>query len=93
MASNYNNLGAKVVTRTISWTDMVQRAWGSEYNAPDKGAYEFSGGRQFESTDTGQTGLYNPNALTGIEVEQVCRQYPDMPAYLLTESGLQLDQG
>lgn len=53
-----NNLGYKVTTRTYSWNDLVQRAWGSEFNAPDHGIYEFSGGRKFDSTDKGSTGFY-----------------------------------
>jgi hypothetical protein len=59
---NPNNLGAKTVTRTISWMDLVIRAWGSEWAAPDKGIYEFSNGRKFESTDRGSTGFYNGGA-------------------------------
>ena len=31
------------------------------FKAPDHGIYEFSGGRKYDSTDTGNTGIYNPN--------------------------------
>jgi hypothetical protein len=55
------NLGNKVVTRTISWQDMVMRAWGAEWNAPDRGIYEWSSGRKFDSTDRNDTGIYNSN--------------------------------
>ena len=57
-----NNLGARVSARDFNWGDLVRRAWGPEFNMPDKGAYEFSNGRKWESTDRGLTGLY------GVEV-------------------------
>ena len=56
-----NNLGYKVTTQQIDWAEMSRRSWGAEFNAPDHGVYEFSNGRQFDSTDRGQTGIYNPN--------------------------------
>jgi len=55
------NLGAPVVSRPIMWNQLVQRSWGDEFKAPDHGIYEFSGGRKYDSTDTGNTGIYNPN--------------------------------
>lgn len=61
VAVNLNNLGAQVVTRSILWHDLAVRAWGSEWQAPDHGAYEFSNGRKFDSTDRSSTGIYNPN--------------------------------
>ena len=54
-----NNLGGKVSTRSINYGDIVMRSWGEEYKAPDRGVYEFSGGRKFDSTDTGNTGIYD----------------------------------
>jgi hypothetical protein len=56
---NPNNLGGKVVTRTYNWLDMATRAWGSEFRAPDKGMYEWSNGRKFDSTDQSNSGVYN----------------------------------
>jgi len=56
------NLGNKVSTRTITFRDLAQRAWGSEFFAPDHGVYEFDGGRKFDSTDTGSTGIYDGGA-------------------------------
>ena len=50
-AVNANNLGSPVTTRTISMLDMVTRAWGSEFNAPDHNIYQFSNNRGFDSTD------------------------------------------
>jgi len=54
-----SNLGNAPVVRTFSWLDMVMRAWGSEFNAPDHGIYEFSGGRKYDSTDMNNTGIYD----------------------------------
>ncbi len=57
-----NNLGFKVHTQKLDWADMVRRSWGPEFNEPDHGVYEWSNFRQFDSTDKGQTGIYNPFA-------------------------------
>ena len=57
-----NNLGYKVTSRQIPILDLVVRAWGPEWRAPDHGAYEFSNGRKFDSTDQYNTGLYNGGA-------------------------------
>jgi hypothetical protein len=59
MANNVPpTLGKPVTTRKFSLKEMVMRAWGSEYSAPDHRVYEFSGGRGFDSTDRGSTGFY-----------------------------------
>lgn len=61
MANNPNqlgNLGNSVSTRTISWMDLVTRAWGSEWRAPDHNIYKFSNGRGFDSTDQTDNGFY-----------------------------------
>ena len=50
-----------VASSTQSWQQLVERAWGSEYAAPDHNVYEFGNGRGFDSTDRGRTGIYNPN--------------------------------
>ena len=60
-ALNQNNLGSKVSSRTILWNDLCMRAWGSEFKAPDHNIYQFSNNRNFDSTDTGTTGIYTPN--------------------------------
>ena len=57
------NLGPRVTTRNISWLDLATRAWGSEFRAPDKGIYEWSNGRKFDSTDQGNTGIYGSGTL------------------------------
>lgn len=54
-------LGKPVTTRTLSWAEMAQRAWGSEFRAPDHRIYQFSGGNYKDSTDMGTTGIYSPN--------------------------------
>jgi hypothetical protein len=51
-------LGNKVTTRVFNLNDMVRRAWGSEFSAPDHGVYQFSNGRRFDSTDMNETGIY-----------------------------------
>jgi len=72
------NLGNKVTSREIDWGALCRRAWGSEWNAPDHGVYEFSNGRKFDSTDRGLTGIYG---VTGINYLMVGDgQYPDMPS-------------
>ena len=52
------SLGRPVSSRRFSWREMVVRAWGSEFSAPDHRVYEFSSGRAFDSTDKGTTGIY-----------------------------------
>jgi hypothetical protein len=59
-------LGLPVTWRSFSFKDMVIRAWGSEYSAPDHGVYEWSNGRRFDSTDRGYTGLYKQGN-TGVQ--------------------------
>lgn len=52
------NLGYKVTFRQYSWFDMVVRAWGEEWSAPDRGTYLFNGARGFDSTDRSDVGFY-----------------------------------
>lgn len=51
-------VGKPVATRQFSWKEMVIRQWGSEFSAPDHRIYQFSNGRNFDSTDLGTTGIY-----------------------------------
>lgn len=51
-------LGKQVTFRQFSLLEMVERSWGAQFRAPDHGIYEFSGGRRFDSTDLGDTGIY-----------------------------------
>jgi hypothetical protein len=73
-----NNLGFKVTTRSIDWGELSRRAWGSEWNTPDHGVYEFSNGRKFDSTDRGTTGIYGISGINYLMVGD--GQYPDMPS-------------
>jgi hypothetical protein len=53
------NLGRQVTTRQFNLLEMVSRAWGSEFKAPDHRVYNFGDGvRSFDSTDMGVTGIY-----------------------------------
>ena len=47
----------RVRTRNLSWKEICQKAWGKDWNKPET-VYEFSGGKTFETTDRGETGIY-----------------------------------
>lgn len=47
----------RVRTRDLSWRELVQKAWGKDWNKPDP-AYEFPG-HTFD--DPKQGGPYDPN--------------------------------
>ncbi len=64
LAVNLDNLGSKTTTREFLWHDMAVRAWGSEWQAPDKNVYQFSNGRGFDSTDRNSNGFYNGGVIT-----------------------------
>lgn len=59
-----SSLGQPVSTRQFSLTELVTRAWGSEFFAPDHRIYQFGGVRFFDSTDLGFTGIYGPGQFT-----------------------------
>jgi hypothetical protein len=73
----------------VSLLSLAQSAWGTEFNAPDHGAYCFSNGRKFDSTDRQRTGIYGVEVSDGLLINSdVARQYPDMyPGVILDESG------
>lgn len=49
----------RVTTRQFNLLAMVESEWGSEFRAPDHRVYVFGDGRRaFDSTDTGNTGIY-----------------------------------
>jgi len=50
--------GYPVTYRQFSLNEMVRRAWGPEFSAPDHGIYRFSNNRKYDSTDQGTTGFY-----------------------------------
>lgn len=45
-------------SRVINWGQLVRKAWGPEFDQPDK-AYQFSNGREFNATDGQRGGIYN----------------------------------
>ena len=53
-----SGLGVKVTSRSISWLDLVTRSWGTEFRAPDRRIYRFSGGNNKDSTDMTSNGFY-----------------------------------
>lgn len=59
-----SSLGQPVSTREFSLFEMVARAWGSEFFAPDHRVYQFGGVRFFDSTDMGFSGIYGPGQFT-----------------------------
>lgn len=63
-AVNQSNLGARVHARNISWLDLVTRAWGTEFYAPDHGIYQFTGSER-DSTDLTDNGIYDGGANSG----------------------------
>jgi hypothetical protein len=59
------SLGRQVTTREFNLLEMVSRAWGSEFSAPDHRIYCFGNGlRCFDSTDLGTTGIYGRGQFT-----------------------------
>jgi len=91
MARLANNLGNKVTTRQLDWSEMARRSWGAEWSAPDHGAYEFSNGRKFDSTDRGVAGIYGISGVNYLMVGD--GRYPDMPSndFLLQEDGSRME--
>lgn len=47
----------KVTSRVINLAASIKQAWGTEWAKPDV-AYRFSNGREFNSTDKRDTGIY-----------------------------------
>lgn len=87
MSSSTSNLGHKVSTRDLNWLQLVQRAWGAEFTAPDHGIYEFSNGRRWDSTDRGLTGLYGVEVDAPLEVDDPrgSDRYTDMDRSALVD--------
>lgn len=76
--------------RSFTWRDQAVRAWGGEFHSPDRGIYEFSNGRKFDSTDLNKVGIYNPYNELGIMIET--SRYPDMVSYLEQENDGHINQ-
>ncbi len=74
----------RVTTGTINWQQMVERAWGSEFHAPDHGAYEFGNSRQFDSTDRTRSGIYGVQYVVPLEFDEAnMPRVPDMDTTLM----------
>jgi hypothetical protein len=81
---NLTNLGHRVSTRQLNWQQLVEQAWGAEFTAPDHGAYEWSNGRKFDSTDRGLTGLYGVDVTPPWEFDEYnMPRVPDMDTTLM----------
>lgn len=98
MSNIPTGLGGKVSTRTFIWGDLVIKAWGSEWSAPDHKIYEFGGYVSKDSTDKGKTGIYGVRAdLLDFEIQDWGRYPPaDMFDPLRVDSSgeiLQYDVG
>lgn len=61
MANTTQQITNRVTSSTLSWQQMAERAWGSEFSAPDRNVYEFGNARGFDSTDRGTSGIYSSN--------------------------------
>jgi hypothetical protein len=84
-------LGKHVTSREFTWYSLVLQAWGSEFSAPDHGAYEFSTGIKKDSTDRGLTGLYGVIVSPPLEFDNTSTpQTPDMDQSLEASSGGEL---
>jgi hypothetical protein len=81
-------LGSQVSTRSYTWSEIPQRAWGSEFRAPDHGIYEFSNGRKFDSTDKYKTGVYGGGVPGDTLLVLDGQQYPDMRDGVYAEVGI-----
>ena len=68
-ANTTRQIRSKVTSSTQSWQQLVERAWGSEYAAPDHNVYEFGNGRGFDSTDRGRTGIYGVQVSPPLEFD------------------------
>jgi hypothetical protein len=77
--------GSKVTTRTISWLDQVERAWGTAFREPDHRIYVFSNGAAFDSTDKNLTGIYGVVGDTLLLIAGT--QYPDMRDGIIIAEG------
>lgn len=49
---------AAPTSRPIDWAALVRKYWGPEFNQPDR-CYQFSNGREFDSTDGRRGGIYS----------------------------------
>jgi len=75
---------SRVTTGTVNWQQLVERAWGSEYAAPDHNVYEFGNSRGFDSTDRTRSGLYGVQVTPPLEFDEAnMPRVPDMDTTLM----------
>jgi hypothetical protein len=85
MATNYNNLGYKVTTRSVSFGQLAQEAWGAEWGKRDV-VYQFSNGASRLDDDNTLNGIYGVPLLVGIVPSQ-SRLYDGLQLRIMTELG------
>jgi hypothetical protein len=85
MAINHNNLGHKVTTRSVSFGQLAQEAWGAEWGKRDV-VYEFSNGASRLDDDNTLYGIYGVPLVTGIVLSQ-SRLYDGLQLRIMTELG------
>ena len=85
MAINHNNLGYKVTTRSVSFGQLAQEAWGAEWGKRDV-VYEFSNGASRLDDDNTLNGIYGVPLLVGIVPSQ-SRLYDGLQLRIMTELG------
>ena len=78
------NISYKVTYRTVTQRDLAIRAWGEEWSEDDHDIYEWSNGREFDSTDRGNTGIYDFGT-TVLDSFILQNFYLDAPAHLVQQ--------
>lgn len=78
------NISYKVTYRTVTQRDLAIQAWGEEWSEDDHDIYEWSNGRMFDSTDRGNTGLYDFGT-TVLDAFILQNHYLDAPAHLVQQ--------
>jgi len=78
------NISYKVTYRTLTQRDLAIRAWGEEWAENDHDIYEWSNGREFDSTDKGITGIYGKITVV-LDALILQNFYLDAPAHLVQQ--------
>jgi hypothetical protein len=84
ISATTRQITSRVSTGTVNWQQLVERAWGSEYAAPDHNVYEFGNARGFDSTDRSRSGLYGVQVTPPFEFDEAnMPRVPDMDTTLM----------
>jgi len=78
------NISYKVTYRVVLQRDLVIRAWGSEWAEDDHKIYEWSNGREFDSSDRGVSGIYG-SGIVILDSTILENFYLDAPAHLVQQ--------